>query len=126
MQRQQILFAPGKTFGFVLEESVLHHRVADDGVMAEHLGHLLRVAALPNVRVGVIPHGIARERYAPETFYVYGSEQVAVELVGAHLTITQPREIALYQQAFKELSEPAVFGPGIRKPIAQALEALEL
>jgi Domain of unknown function (DUF5753)/Helix-turn-helix domain len=124
MQRQQILSAPGKTFVFVLEESVLRHRVADDEVMAEQLGYLLRVAALPNVRVGVIPHGIARERYAPETFYVYGSEQVAVELVGAYLTITQPKEIALYEQAFKELSELAVFGPGIRKPIAQALEAL--
>ena len=124
MQRQQILMAPGKTFVFVLEESVLRHRVTDDEVMAEQLGYLLRVAALPNVRVGVIPHGIARERYAPETFYVYGSEQVAVELVGAYLTITQPKEIALYEQAFKELSELAVYGPGIRKPIAKALEAL--
>jgi len=124
MQRQQILSAPGKTFVFVLEESVLHHRVAGDDVMAEQLGYLLRVAALPNVRVGVIPHSIVRERYAPETFYVYGSEQVAVELVGAYLTITQPKEIALYEQAFKELSELAVFGPGIRKPIAKALEAL--
>ena len=124
MQRQQVLSAPGKTFVFVLEESVLRHRVADDGVMAEQLGHLLHVAALPNVRVGVIPDGLTRERYAPETFYVYGAEQVAVELVGAYLTITRPKEIALYEQAFKELAELAVFGPGIRRLIAQALEAL--
>lgn len=82
------------------------------------------MAALPNVRVGVIPHGIPRERYSPETFYVYGTEQVAVELVGAYLTITQPKEIALYEQVFSELSELALFGPAIRRPIAQALEAL--
>jgi hypothetical protein len=124
MQRQQVLSAPGKEFVFVLEESVLGHRVADDEVMAEQLGHLLHVAALPNVRIGVIPHDVARERYAPETFYVYGDEQVAVELVGAYLTITQPREVALYTQAFDELAALAVFGPGIRRPVARALEAL--
>lgn len=124
MQRRQVLADPGKTFAFVLEESVLGHRVADDDVMAEQLGHLLQVAALPNVRVGVIPHDTPRERYAPETFYVYGDEQIAVELVGAYLTITQPREVALYAQAFDELCALAVFGPGIRKPVARALEAL--
>lgn len=124
MQRQQVLSAPGKKFVFVLEESVLRHRVADNDVMAQQLGHLLHVAALPNVRIGVIPHDITRERYAPETFYVYGAEQVAVELVGAYLTITQPREVALYTQAFDELCALAVFGPGIRRPVARALEAL--
>lgn len=40
MQRQRILSSPGKSFVFVLEESVLHHRVAADDVMAEQLGHL--------------------------------------------------------------------------------------
>lgn len=124
MQRQQVLTVPGKTFVFVLEESVLRHRVADDEVMAEQLGHLLRIAAMPNVRVGVIPDGIARERYAPETFYLYGTEQVGVELVGAYLTVTQPKEVALYETAFEELCTLAAFGAGVRAPIARAIEAL--
>lgn len=124
MQRQQVLTAPGKTFVFLLEESVLRHRVADDEVMAEQLGHLLRVAAMPNVRVGVIPDAVARERYAPETFYLYDAEQVGVELVGAYLTVTQPKEVALYETAFEELCALAAFGAGIRAPIARAIEAL--
>jgi len=124
MERQRVLSSPGKTFAFLLEESVLHHRVADDEAMAEQLGHLLRVAALPHVRLGIIPAGTTRERYAPETFYMYGTEQVAVELVSAYLTITQPSEIALYEQSFAELTALALFGPGIRRLIGQALEAL--
>jgi len=44
-----------------------------------------------------------------------------VEAVSAGLTITQPREIALYVKAFTELSEAAVYGPGARSLIAAAL-----
>jgi hypothetical protein len=124
MERQRILDDLNRSFVFVLEEPVLRSLVGDEAMMAEQLGHLLRLATRPNVRLGVIPWTMRRAQPPAEMFFLHDSAEVAVELVGAYLTITQPKEIALYAQAFDELSALAVFGPGVRKPIAQALEAL--
>lgn len=124
MDRQGILDDRDRSFVFVLEEPVLRCLVGDEAMMADQLGHLLRLATRPNVRLGIIPWTVRRAQPPAEMFFLHDAAEVAVELVGAYLTITQPKEIALYEQAFKELSELAAFGPGIRRPIAQALEAL--
>ncbi len=124
MERQSILDDLDRTFVFVLEEPVLRCLVGDETMMAEQLGHLLRLAARPNVRFGIVPWTMRRAQPPAEMFFLHDDAEVAVELVGAYLTITQPKEIALYAQAFDELSALAVFGPGVRRPIAQAIEAL--
>jgi hypothetical protein len=124
MERQRILDDLSRTFVFILEEPVLRCLVGDEAMMAEQLGHLLQLARRPNVRLGVIPWTMRRAQPPAEMFFIHDSAEVAVELVGAYLTITQPKEIELYIKAFDELSELAVYGPGIRKPIAQALETL--
>lgn len=124
MDRQRILDDLNRSFVFVLEEPVLRSIVGDEAMMAEQLGHLLRLATRPNVRLGIVPWTRRRAQPPAEMFFIHDSAEVAVELVSAYLTITQPKEIALYTRAFDELSELAVFGPGIRKPIGQALEAL--
>lgn len=122
--RQQILDDPHRTFVFILEEPVLRCVVGDEAMMAEQLGHLFRLAARPNVRLGIIPWTMRRGQPPAEMFFLHDATEVAVELVGAYLTITQPKEIALYEKAFDELSQLAVFGPGIRKLIAAAVDAL--
>jgi len=124
IERQHILDDPKRSFVLVLEEPVLRSLVGDEAMMAEQLGHLLHLAARPNVRLGVIPWTMRRALPPSEMFFLHDSAEVAVELIGAYLTITQPKEIALYEQAFDELSALAVFGPAIRKLIGQALEAL--
>ena len=50
---------------------------------------------------------------------------MAVELVSGHLTITQPREIAMYAQVFAELAELAVYGAAARSLIMAAIDALD-
>lgn len=125
MDRQRILSDPAKTFSFVLEEQVLNSRVADDDVMAAQLGHLLTILAThPNVSLRVVPSGARRHRWVTEGFWIYGTEQVTVELIGAYLTVTQPSEITLYEQAFSELGALSVTGTGVRKLIAAAVDAL--
>jgi hypothetical protein len=59
-----------------------------------------------------------------EGFWIYDSAQAAAELTSGFLTVTQPREIALYEQSFAELSAMAVYGTGARRLIASAIEAL--
>ena len=124
MDRQHLLHEPGKTFVFVLEETVLRNRVADNEAMGDQLGHLLQMMARPNISLGIIPLGVPRDRYGPEGFRLHDASQASIELVGAYLTVTQRREIALYEQAFTDLSALAVHGSAARKLIAAAVDAL--
>jgi hypothetical protein len=125
MDRQRILDDRSKRFVFVVEEHVLHTRVVDDDTMAAQLGHLLTVMAdRPDIVIGVIPNGTLRQRPSVEGFWLYDDAQVSVELVGAYLTVTQPNEIALYEQAFTELAGLAVYRGDARKLIATAVATL--
>ena len=78
--------------------------------MAAQLGHLITVASLPSISLGIIPMGLGRDAMHPvEDFWIYDDRQVNVELVSGWLTITQPREIAMYAQTFAR-----TVGPGCR------------
>jgi len=125
MDRQRVLDDPRRTFVFLIEEPVLRTQVAEPDVMAEQLGYLLHLATRPNVSLGIIPWTL-RRRYPPsEAFFMHDREQVAVEMIGAYLSITEPSEVALYEQAFEELSCLAAWdATTIRKLIAAAIEAL--
>jgi hypothetical protein len=92
--------------------------------MAAQLGHLLVASALPSVSIGVIPTRPDRDTAWPvEGFWIFDDEQVAVELVSGHLTVTQPREVAMYVQAFVELASLAVYGSAARRLIGAAIDA---
>jgi hypothetical protein len=93
--------------------------------MAAQFGHLLVVAALPNVSQGIVParpdHDAA---WIIESFWRFDDDQVMVELVSGHLTLTQPREIAMYAQVFRELAEMAAYGAAARSRVTAAIDCL--
>lgn len=93
--------------------------------MAGQLGHLISMASLPSVSLGVIPMGTPRGAGWPvESFTDYDGDQVNVELVSAHLTVTQPREVTEYARAFAELAGLAVYGAAARPLITAAIDSL--
>ena len=113
-------------FLVLIEESVLRNVIGGAEVMAGQLGHLITVASLPSVSLGIIPMGLGRDVMWPvEDFWIYDDKQVNVELVSGWLTITQPREIAMYAQTFARLSDLAVRGAHARKLITAAIDALQ-
>ncbi|QXE36989.1 helix-turn-helix transcriptional regulator [Streptomyces sp. GMY02] len=125
MDRQRILHSGNHRFAMIVEEWVLRTLIGDVDVMAGQLGHLIGVAALPSVSLGVIPLGRPRALGWPvESFTMYDDEQVTVELVSAHLTVTQPQEVGGYARAFSELSALAVYGAEARRLITAAIDAL--
>lgn len=125
MDRQRILHSGDHRFAMLVEESVLRTVIGDSATMAGALGHLISVASLPSVSLGVIPLGTPRGAGWPvESFTMYDDAQVNVELVSAHLTVTQPGEIAEYTKAFAELSAIAVYGVQARSLITAAIDAL--
>ncbi|MGW3152383.1 helix-turn-helix domain-containing protein [Streptomyces sp. NPDC001177] len=124
MARQKILHEAGRTFAFLIEESVLRSAIGGRDVLAGQLGQLITVGSLPNVSLGIVPMRPDRPRMPVEGFWIYDSAQVNVELVSGYLTITQQHEVATYAEAFAELAEQAVYGAGARAAIAGALGAL--
>jgi hypothetical protein len=126
VDKQHVLRDGRRRFSIVLEESVLRACVGGPQTMAAQLGHLLVVSSLPSVSLGVIPLNADRS-YTPsvEGFWMFDDEQVSVELVSGHLTITQPREVAMYSQMFMDLASLAVYGKEARGLITGAISALD-
>lgn len=124
MERQHLMYTGARRFAFLVEESVLRAGIGGREVMAGQLDFLLTAGSLPNVSLGVVPMRPDRELWPVEDFWIFDMEQVNVELVSGYLTITQPREIAMYAQTFTELAESAVRGADARALIGSAIEAL--
>lgn len=124
MERQQVLREGGKVFAFLLEESVLRSGIGGQEVMASQLKRLMAVGAQPNISLGIIPARPDRSRMPVEGFWIFDAEQVNVELVSGHLTITQAHEVGLYASTFTELSDQAVFGSQARSLLTNAFHLL--
>lgn len=126
IERSRIIHEAGHRFVLLIEEAVLRYQLGDSDAMAAQLGHLLSAGALPAVSLGVIPMGTAdRPMWAAETFNVYDTSLVSVELLSAQVNITQPTEIALYLAAFEQLRSMAVYGAQARPLIVRAIDALQ-
>jgi len=124
--RLRMLREGGRRFIVCVEEPVLRTVIGGTEVMAGQLGHLIAVASLPTVSFGVIPMGVARDVMWPaEDFWIFDDAQVNVELVPGWLTITQPREVAMYAKAFAGLSDIAVRGAAARALITSAIDILK-
>ncbi|MFE9371958.1 helix-turn-helix domain-containing protein [Streptomyces sp. NPDC006711] len=117
-----ILYQGDRRFAMIVEEDVLHYQHGDAATMAGQLHHLLHVMGLPNVSLGVIPRTTPRDMWGQETFSIYDEDRVHIELLSAKVTVTQPSDIALYAQAFAELSKMAIHGNPARALIRDALE----
>jgi hypothetical protein len=55
MDRQASLFRGDHRFAIVLEEGTLYYQIGGPRVLAGQLRHLLSVAGLPNLSLGIIP-----------------------------------------------------------------------
>ncbi|MFQ6147660.1 helix-turn-helix domain-containing protein [Streptomyces seoulensis] len=124
MERQRVLYEGDRRFAFLVEESVLRAGIGGAEVMTGQLGHLIEVASLPHVSLGVVPMKPDRERWPAEGFWIYDAAQVNVELVSGYLTITQPSEVSMYAETFAELAALAVYGANARALITAAMDAL--
>ncbi|MFF1646844.1 helix-turn-helix domain-containing protein [Streptomyces sp. NPDC058240] len=124
MERQRVLYEGDRRFAFLVEESVLRSGIGGADVMTGQLGHLISIASLPNVSLGVVPMRPDRERWPAEGFWIYDAAQVNVELISGYLTLTQPSEVAMYAETFAELSALALYGAPARALITSAMDTL--
>ncbi|MER6531594.1 helix-turn-helix transcriptional regulator [Streptomyces sp. NPDC001508] len=124
MERQRVLYEGNRRFAFLIEESVLRNALGEPDTQVEQLDHLLSVAALPNVSLGVVRTMVGRSRMPVEGFWIFDTAQVNVELISGYLTLTQPSEVTMYADTFATLAEVAVYGVKARALITAAMESL--
>lgn len=125
MRRNTVLAGGARRFTFVLEESVLRHRLCGAEAMAAQLGHLLAVMDFHNVAVGVIPFAARRNVWPMPTFTIFDDARVHADTLDAASTLTQPSQVELYARAFERQSREAVRGAEARSLISAALASLD-
>lgn len=120
MERQQILYRGVHRFHFIVAEQALYTVVGGPAVMAGQLDRVLTIMGVPRVHLGIVP---ARHRYTVPTngFCMLDDRVVLVETISAELTVTQPREVALYSRAFDALAKAAKYGKAAKSIITDAL-----
>ena len=83
MQRQQVLYQPGKKIHIVMTEAALRYRLCDEAAMAAQLDRLTVATTIPHIRFGVIPLE-ARYRAPPTNgFWIFDRNLVRVETATA-------------------------------------------
>lgn len=120
VKRSKVLHKRGRQFAFLVEESVLHSRIAAPETTTAQLQHLAELASLPQVSLGIIAARAPRPLWSMESFTIYDDAQVGIELLSARVTITAPSEITTYERAFADLATHAVYGAGARALIQRA------
>lgn len=121
LERQQLLYRGKHRFHILIAEQALQTTVGGDSVMIGQLDRLLAVIGLPRVLLGIVP---ARAELPMQitNFVIFDERMALVEAVTAELTVTQPREIALYGRVFETLAGQSVTGDAARALIRRALE----
>ncbi|UGY94055.1 helix-turn-helix domain-containing protein [Streptomyces gobiensis] len=122
MQRQQYLYQGDRRFSVILGEQALYTNYGGPDVMRGQLDRLLAVMSLPRLSLGIIPRRAEQKIWPGNPFSLFDDRLVVVETYSAELTVTQPRELALYKRAFSMLQESAVYGQEVRALIAMALD----
>lgn len=110
MNRNRVLREGSRRFALLIEEQVLRVAVGPADVMDAQLGYLLKAAALPGVRLGVIPAGSPRPVWPLEAFTMLDDTRVHIETLTAQIAVTAPSEVVLYVKAFDQLAGLAVYG----------------
>jgi hypothetical protein len=124
VQRQEVLYHPGKRFHFVLTEAALRFRLCPPEVMLGQLDRLISLSQLPNVRLGVIGFQTQYATSPWHGFWIYDKERVLIETFSASLDLRQPQEIDLYGNTFEQLAAVAGYGRAARAIITRAIDDL--
>ncbi|MFC1419365.1 helix-turn-helix domain-containing protein [Streptacidiphilus cavernicola] len=121
---QEILYRSDKRFHFVLTEAALRYRLCPPEVMIGQLDRLVTLAALPNVRLGIIGFETAYVVAPAHGFWLHDNDRVLVETFSAELNLAQPQEIELYGGIFDQLAAVASYGRAARSIITRVIDDL--
>jgi transcriptional regulator with XRE-family HTH domain len=121
--RATALGEEGRQLVFVVAEAVLRTWPGSGDSMLGQLAHLAEISGRRDVRLGVVPEGIAPQ--APlHGFTLYDDAAVTVETFTREMTLTDPDEVRAYAEVFDGFERAAVFGSRALALVEKAAEDL--
>jgi transcriptional regulator with XRE-family HTH domain len=121
VERQSVLYEPGRESVFVLTEAVLRTWPGTAALMLAQLDRLLAVESLSTVRLGVIPWRRPVPVLPRHGFTLCDRRAVVVETFGAELVSSDSAEVTSYEDTFGRFERAAIFGEDVRKLLLQVI-----
>lgn len=126
MRRQEALYDPARRFEYVLPESALRVRLADDPtMMRSQADRLLSLDTLPNISIAVLPFTAALPTW-PGAFVIYeipAEPLVVIETLTDELIVGDARQVDAYRTAFTRLRDAAITGEEAHQLIRSAMRS---
>ncbi|WP_318280316.1 helix-turn-helix domain-containing protein [Streptomyces griseoloalbus] len=114
VERQSVLYEPGRESVFVLTEAVLRTWPGSPALMLAQLDRLLAVESLSTVRLGIIPWRRPVPVLPRHGFTLCDQRAVVVESFSGERVSDDADELASYEETFGRFEEAAVFGEEAR------------
>lgn len=124
VQRQEMLYVPGKRFRILVGETALRSLICPPSVLAAQLDRLTGIVGVDTVQLGVIPFAASLKIPPTGGFWIHDERLVTVETWHAELWIDDPDSIATYLRTWQTLRESAVYGADAQNLINAAQRAL--
>jgi len=112
MDRQKILYEPGRLFRIVILEAALTTRLVSVPTMAAQLDRLLAVTlgGLPSLDFRIVPARSLVPVMAMSGFVIFDDHLVSIETLTGEQRLSDPDEVKAYREAFGLLHEAGVSG----------------
>ena len=116
LERQQVLYQPGRQFEFLMTEAALRWRPGPLPVLSAQLAHIATTATLESVSLGVIPASAEMHAITRCGFILYedrGEDEVPVVFVEtphAALAASEPADVEIYRGELARFRRSAVYG----------------
>ncbi|GAA0955084.1 helix-turn-helix transcriptional regulator [Nonomuraea longicatena] len=114
LERQAVLYENGRSFNFLLTESVLRWRILAPAMMAGQLDRISSISRLANVHVGVVPLSVPQADLPGTPFCIFDERLATVETPHAEIVTTDPRDVAAYVTKFEGFVRVALHGDEMR------------
>ncbi|MFD3731460.1 helix-turn-helix domain-containing protein [Streptomyces sp. NPDC058632] len=121
VERQSVLYQPGRESVFVLTEAVLRTWPGDPALMLAQFDRLLAVDSLSTARLGIIPWRRAVPVMPRHGFTLCDQQAVVVETFRGERVVDDPAEVAAYEETFSRFEEAAFFGIELREHLIRVM-----
>ncbi|WP_328735143.1 helix-turn-helix domain-containing protein [Streptomyces bobili] len=115
VERQSLLYEPGRESVFVLTEGVLRTWPGSPALMLAQFDRLLAVESLSTVRLGVIPWSRPVPKMPRHGFTLCDSQAVVIETFRGERVVDDSAEVTAYEETFRRFERAAIFGREVRE-----------
>ncbi|MFM9708348.1 helix-turn-helix domain-containing protein [Streptomyces galilaeus] len=122
VERQSLLYEPGRESVFVLTEGVLRTWPGSPALMLAQFDRLLAVESLSTVRLGVIPWRRPVPVLPRHGFTLCDSQAVVIESFRGERVVDDSAEVAAYEETFSRFEGAAIFGSEVRELLLRVMK----